>query len=201
MPPPAGQIRKSNEHNPEKSQATVFPLNELTNLPHHNSTLFPYTTLFRSTFVTLSTCDIPESSAAGKSNTGAAGPEKSVVNVKKPGADWFPATSYRDRESTRLNSTHTARPHTGQLWKSNEPNPEKSQATVFPVNELANVPYLNYSDATPLNLHSFPTRRSSDLDIPESSAAGKSNTGAAGPEKSVVNVKKPGADWFPATSY
>src|SRR2546430_5712876 len=76
------------------------------------STLFPYTTLFRST-ATQSRCGtgrcIPESSGHGGGCRGGEAEESAVARLahrSQPQARW-PAHASEDRKSTRLNSSHS----------------------------------------------------------------------------------------------
>src|SRR5947208_4151896 len=63
--------------------------------PPPRSTLFPYTTLFRST--------VPDSMAAGSSHTDSGySSDGGDVTMSKDGPDCYPI----DRKSTRLNSSH-----------------------------------------------------------------------------------------------
>src|SRR5256885_11375673 len=70
------------------------------------STLFPYTTLFRSDYRGLGSCDLP---SAGPRSSGE--PDSSHVGRSPGRKDLFPERKRRggnavDRKSTRLNSSH-----------------------------------------------------------------------------------------------
>src|SRR3712207_7327347 len=73
------------------------------------STLFPYTTLFRSSMVSSTSFprpEEPESTPASEAGSGAATPAESVEESLLPSPELQAASEATDRKSTRLNSSH-----------------------------------------------------------------------------------------------